>query len=64
MATNFGPHVRQAAFNFHTFLIIFILTICPNGRLPLTHFLPSKLPTTYSFAQVKFEKNEWCQKKS
>jgi hypothetical protein len=26
----------------------------------LTHFLPSKLCTTYSYAQVKFEKNELC----
>jgi hypothetical protein len=30
----------------------------------LTHFLPSKLRTTYSCAQVKFEKNEWCQQKT
>jgi hypothetical protein len=29
----------------------------------LTHFLPSKLCATYSYAQVKFEKNEWCHKK-
>jgi hypothetical protein len=31
----------------------------------LTHFLPSKLCTTYSYAlvEVKFEKNEWCHKK-
>jgi hypothetical protein len=29
----------------------------------LTHFLPSKLSTAYSYAQVKFEKNEWCHKK-
>jgi hypothetical protein len=29
----------------------------------LTHFLPSKLRTTYSYAQVKFEKNEWCHQK-
>jgi hypothetical protein len=29
----------------------------------LTHFLPSKLCTTYSYAQVKFEKNEWCRTK-
>jgi hypothetical protein len=30
----------------------------------LTHFLPSKLRRTYSYAQVKFEKNEWCHKKN
>jgi hypothetical protein len=30
----------------------------------LTHFLPIKLCTTYSYAQVKFEKNEWCHKKN
>jgi hypothetical protein len=30
----------------------------------LTHFLPSKLCTTYSYAQVKFKKNEWCHKKN
>jgi hypothetical protein len=29
----------------------------------LPHFLPSKLCTTYSYAQVKFEKNEWCHTK-
>jgi hypothetical protein len=28
-----------------------------------THFLPSKLRTTCSYAQVKLEKNEWCHKK-
>jgi hypothetical protein len=30
----------------------------------LTHFLPRKLRTTYSYAQVKFEKNEWWHKKN
>jgi hypothetical protein len=29
----------------------------------LTNILPSKLRTTYSCAQVKFEKNEWRHKK-
>jgi hypothetical protein len=29
----------------------------------LTHFLPNKLCTTYSYAQVKFDKIAWCHKK-
>jgi hypothetical protein len=33
-------------------------------KITLTNFLPSKLCTTYSYAQIKFEKNEWCHKES
>jgi hypothetical protein len=32
-------------------------------QVALTHFLPSILCTTYSYAQVKLEKNEWCHEK-
>jgi hypothetical protein len=34
-----------------------------DNEMALTHFLPSKSHTTYSYAQVKFEKNEWCHQK-
>jgi hypothetical protein len=29
----------------------------------LTHLLPNKLCATYSYAQIKFEKNWWCHQK-